>query len=181
MAKHRDLSIGIAGELPRYPWEFPLGTARRLERPPSRLAGRADTPGGQDFLAMDANVAATLLRESVSAAIRAGRARMGISQRELAVRASCSQTMVARVEAGTGDLSTAALLRVLSAVGAELVLANPVHPTRSDGEYVRDRRGRRLPAHLQSYRLAEPHNWWPGITNILMWEDEPSWSFHRRL
>jgi transcriptional regulator with XRE-family HTH domain len=124
---------------------------------------------------------ASPLRRQVSAAIRAGRAELGLSQRELAGATGISQSVVSRLESGVDEPSLAALVRALAAVGARLVVVTDVPPpSRMTGEHARDRVGRRLPAHLAPYRLAEPHSWWPGVTNARLWHDEPRWSYRRR-
>ena len=52
--------------------------------------------------------------------VRSARKRAGLSQRALAERAGTAQSVVARVESGTTDPSSATLLRLLEAAGAEL-------------------------------------------------------------
>ena len=54
------------------------------------------------------------------AILRQARLRAGLTQRELAVRASTSQSVVARIEQGHTDPSTATLARLLAAAGFEL-------------------------------------------------------------
>lgn len=120
------------------------------------------------------------LRQSISATVRAGRAHLEVSQRELAERAGLSQPVIARLESDAGDPKLSTVITVLSAVGARLTIPYPAAPTRMRGEYARDEAGRRLPAHLRPYRLRAPHSWWPGVTQILMWRHEPKWSYRRR-
>jgi predicted transcriptional regulator len=57
---------------------------------------------------------------SPSSSLRDARSRAGLTQRELASRANTSQSVVARVEAGLADPSTATLRRLLAAAGFEL-------------------------------------------------------------
>ncbi len=54
------------------------------------------------------------------AIVREARQRAGLSQRGLAGRASTSQSVVARIEQGRTDPSTATLARLLAAAGFEL-------------------------------------------------------------
>lgn len=52
--------------------------------------------------------------------LRAARERAGLTQRELARRAGTAQSVVARIEQGRTDPSSATLARVLAAAGFEL-------------------------------------------------------------
>ncbi len=52
--------------------------------------------------------------------LREARARAGLTQRELARRAGTAQSVVARIEQGRSDPSTATLTRLLAAAGFEL-------------------------------------------------------------
>ena len=54
------------------------------------------------------------------ALLREARLRAGLSQRALAQRAETSQSVVARIEQGRSDPSTATLARLLAAAGFEL-------------------------------------------------------------
>ena len=54
------------------------------------------------------------------ALLREARARAGLTQRELARRAGTAQSVVARIEQGRTDPSTATLARLLAAAGFEL-------------------------------------------------------------
>jgi transcriptional regulator with XRE-family HTH domain len=116
----------------------------------------------------------------ISATIRAGRADLKVSQRELADLTGLSQSVIARLEAGTSDPRLSCLVAVLTTIGARLSLPDRATPTRMAGEYARDEAGRRLPAHLGPYRLREPHIWWSGIMDIRRWPFEPKWSYRRR-
>jgi DNA-binding XRE family transcriptional regulator len=120
------------------------------------------------------------LATAISATLRAGRARLELSQRELAQRAGLTQAAIARLERGDYDPRLSWVLAALDAVGAGLELPQPEQRWRRDGEYVRDNAGRRLPAHLGPYRLRSPHSWWPGQTQILLWSNTPKWSYRRR-
>jgi transcriptional regulator with XRE-family HTH domain len=120
------------------------------------------------------------LWQQIGSALRARRAELGLSQRELAVNVGVSQSTLARLEAASGQSSVTAAVQVLAAVGVQLSVGEAATPTRMAGEHVRDRSGRRLPAHLTAYRLSTPHSWWAGTTDARMWRDEPRWSFRRR-
>jgi transcriptional regulator with XRE-family HTH domain len=140
-------------------------------------------PGSPDEAAVDESSLARLLtdlRRQISGAIRAGRAARCMSQRELAAALGMSQPALARLESESNESSLFVLVRALAAVGVRLQVSEPARPTRMAGEYARDRGGRRLPAHLSPYRLAEAHSWWSGTINALMWGDEPRWSYRRR-
>lgn len=52
--------------------------------------------------------------------LREARLRAGLTQRDLAQRAGTSQSVVARIEQGRSDPSTATLARLLAAAGFEL-------------------------------------------------------------
>jgi len=54
------------------------------------------------------------------AMLRDARLRAGLTQRQLAQRAETSQSVVARIEQGRADPSTATLTRLLAAAGFEL-------------------------------------------------------------
>jgi predicted transcriptional regulator len=60
------------------------------------------------------------LNYSASHLLLAARRRAGLSQRALAHRAGTSQSVVARIEAGTTDPSSGTLQRLLAAAGFEL-------------------------------------------------------------
>ncbi len=131
----------------------------------------------------EAEVEALVLavRCAVGACLRAGRRRESLSQRELATRLGVSCSTVARLESGRGEPKLADVVRALAAVGGRLVIERPMPESRAAGAFVRDRAGRRLPAHLRHYRLNDPHTWWPGTTDSRWWDREPTWSYERRL
>jgi transcriptional regulator with XRE-family HTH domain len=62
------------------------------------------------------------LMSAIAATLRQGRAELGISQRELARRAGCSQSGIARLEAERADPPLSSLMTVLDAVGARLIV-----------------------------------------------------------
>jgi transcriptional regulator with XRE-family HTH domain len=135
----------------------------------------------QSYNNVDLDRRRAALMSAIAATLRRGRAELGWSQREFAQRVGFSQSVVARLEAERVDPPMSTALAVLDGVGARLVVPDAPEPTRMTGEYARDEAGRRLPAHLEPYRLAEPHNWWPGQTQILMWRNQPRWSYRRIL
>lgn len=72
-----------------------------------------------DFLKLtDAEVALIELRASLAAALKARRARLGVTQVELAKRLRSSQSRVAKMEAGNPAVSFELLMRALLVLGA---------------------------------------------------------------
>ena len=69
-----------------------------------------------------------MVRFDGGALLRAARERAGLSQRELAKRGKTSQSVVARIEGGRVDPSTATLCRLLGAAGFELRAAIELTP-----------------------------------------------------
>lgn len=72
--------------------------------------------------------------ESVGALLREARLGAGLSQRELAARASTSQSVVHRVEHGVVDPSVGTLSRLLAAAGCDLRLDAVPRPRGSSGD-----------------------------------------------
>lgn len=71
-----------------------------------------------DFLKLtDAEVVLVELRASLAAALKARRARLGITQVELAKRLRSSQSRVAKMEAGNPAVSFELLMRALLVLG----------------------------------------------------------------
>jgi transcriptional regulator with XRE-family HTH domain len=83
-----------------------------------------------------------------------------LSQRELAATAGLSVSAVAHAEAGTRDLPSRALARAAEVAGLRLALldAGGREVTGMDAGAVRDRAGRRFPAHLDTRYTDE--GWW---------------------
>jgi transcriptional regulator with XRE-family HTH domain len=85
-----------------------------------------------------------------------------LSQRDLAAAAGISPSTLAHAEAGTRDLPVQSLVRAGALVGLRLALLDengePVEGMAGDG--VRDRFGRRFPAHLDTRYSDE--GWWHG-------------------
>jgi transcriptional regulator with XRE-family HTH domain len=84
------------------------------------------------------------------------------SQRELAERIGASRATVAAAERGTRDLPVSLLARAAEAAGGRLAVLDTdgaeVVPMAADT--VRDRAGRRYPAHLDTRHSDD--GWWPG-------------------
>ena len=100
-----------------------------------------------------------------------------LSQRELARACGISQSSVARAERNASDLPTGALVRAAALAGLTLALVDgsgqEVAPMSSQA--VRDRAGRRLPAHLDT-RYSE-EDWWHGPHRYS--REQPWYTFYR--
>jgi len=89
------------------------GTKRRLEAAGWRF-GNYD-----DFLNLtDAEVALVEMHASLAAALKARRARLGVTQVTLAKRLHSSQSRVAKMEAGNPAVSFELLIRAMLVLGA---------------------------------------------------------------
>jgi HTH-type transcriptional regulator/antitoxin HipB len=92
--------------------------------------------------------------------LRRIRRRADLSQRELAERCDLTQSAVAQAESGRRDLPSRALARAAEVAGLRLVLVDGdgvvIAGMREDA--VRDRGGRRFPAHLDT--LHSDRRWW---------------------
>jgi transcriptional regulator with XRE-family HTH domain len=88
----------------------------------------------------------------LSGALRRIRRIADMSQRDLAAAAAINPSTLAHAEAGTRDLPVQSLARAGALVGLRLALLDengaPVDGMTPDG--VRDRLGRRFPAHLDT-------------------------------
>ena len=111
-------------------------------------------------------------------ALRRIRRRADLSQRELAAAAALSVAAVAHAEAGTRDLPVAALARAASLAGLRIALVDEagteVGGMRPDG--VRDRGGRRFPAHLDTVLSEERASRWEHRPQLR----QPTYTFDRR-
>jgi transcriptional regulator with XRE-family HTH domain len=96
----------------------------------------------------------------LSGSLRRIRRSADLSQRELAVAAGLSVSAVAHAEAGTRELPVGALARAAELAGLRLVLldANGHEVDGMSADGVRDRSGRRFPAHLDTHYSDE--RWW---------------------
>jgi HTH-type transcriptional regulator/antitoxin HipB len=114
----------------------------------------------------------------LSGTLRRIRRRADMSQRELAEAAGISASAVAHAEAGTRDLPVTALARAATAAGLRVALLEQdgaeVAGMRPDA--VRDRGGRRFPAHLDPV-LSEERRWrWDERPRL----SRPTYTFDRR-
>jgi transcriptional regulator with XRE-family HTH domain len=98
----------------------------------------------------------------LTGALRRIRRLADLSQRDLAKAAAISTSTLAHAEAGTRDLPVQSLARAGAVVGLRLVLVDDAgHPVEGMAENgVRDRFGRRFPAHLDTRYSDE--GWWHG-------------------
>ena len=99
---------------------------------------------------------------SVAGVLRRARRSADLSQREMAAAAGIAKSTLAAAEAGTRDLPMEALARVAAAAGLRLALVDPdgVELAPMDDGAVRDRGGRRFPAHLDTRHSG--NRWWHG-------------------
>jgi len=87
---------------------------RRLEKAAWRVGSAAD------FLNLSPEEAILVnMRLALAIAVRGRRARLGVSQSELARRLGSSQSRVAKIEAGESNVSFDLLVRALLATGAK--------------------------------------------------------------
>jgi len=122
------------------------------------------------------------------ALLRAIRRSKGIGQRELARRAGVRPSTIDRIESGrTAAPSLRLVDRIVHASGYALVVADDLGrllDLTDDRLRLRDRGGRRYPAHLPIYSLKGPHwpYWW-GWSRIAWTHEDPAvptWSYFRR-
>jgi transcriptional regulator with XRE-family HTH domain len=114
----------------------------------------------------------------LSGALRRIRRTADLSQRELADALGVSQTAVARAEAGHRDWTVGSLVQAAGLAGLHMALADDtgaaVEPMIADG--VRDRAGRRFPAHLDTRHGDE--DWWHGEERYS--RPAPDWTYDGR-
>jgi HTH-type transcriptional regulator/antitoxin HipB len=96
-------------------------------------------------------------RDLVAGWLRRARRRADLSQRDLADCLGCSQSRIARAEAGRGDIPLATLMAVLQRAGLRLAVMDssgtevkPMNRTAA-----RDQGGRQFPAHLDPQRVDD--------------------------
>jgi DNA-binding XRE family transcriptional regulator len=105
-----------------------------------------------DFLGLSAEERELVeLRAAVSAAVRERRAERNLTQAELAGRLGSSQSRVAKIEAGSGDVSLDLMFRSLFAVGGRAADVLKKHSTR------RPAGGRRPPARKKKTLASAAH------------------------
>jgi HTH-type transcriptional regulator/antitoxin HipB len=101
------------------------------------------------------------------ALLRRARRIADLSQRDLAARAGVSPSMVAKVELGA-KASFDLMLRLFAAAGIQLCardqIGDEVTPMRTD--CLRDRNGRRYPAHLDPAPFNRPEAWLDRLNNM---------------
>jgi transcriptional regulator with XRE-family HTH domain len=100
-----------------------------------------------------------------------------LSQRELAARVGISKSCIGAVESGKSGLDVHVLVRAAAIAGLRLVLLDAkgaeVRPMAADA--VRDKVGRRFPAHLDT-RFGD-QDWWHGDHRYE--RDQPWYTFDR--
>jgi transcriptional regulator with XRE-family HTH domain len=98
----------------------------------------------------------------LAGAVRRIRRAADMSQRELALAAGVSPSVIARAETETRDLPVRLLARLAALADLRLALLDPAgaEVAPMDGDAVRDAAGRLLPAHLDT-RHGDDH-WWGG-------------------
>ncbi|HYN93642.1 MAG TPA: GNAT family N-acetyltransferase [Pilimelia sp.] len=108
----------------------------------------------------------------LAAAVRALRRAADLSQRELAAVAGVPQSTVARIEAGrAADPSFRTVERLTHAAGGRVTMTPPAPtgPPPPDGDpALRDRAGRRFPAHLDAAAVTRPEQWWGAWWTLTM-------------
>jgi transcriptional regulator with XRE-family HTH domain len=100
--------------------------------------------------------------------IRAARRTRKVSQRELAGLAGLPGSTVNRVEAGRVEPKVSTLVQLLGALGYELVITdrhNRLLELDDEHDKLRDRAGRRFPAHLRAFKTpsyfdVNARDWW---------------------
>lgn len=105
--------------------------------------------------------------QGVARALRAGRRRYRLSQRELATVLGVDRALVGRWECGEGPRGVADVERVLAVLGFRLVVVprddDEWHEVDAQPDHLADRALRRFPAHLVPLWLApeqRPLEWW---------------------
>jgi transcriptional regulator with XRE-family HTH domain len=121
--------------------------------------------------------------------LRQLRRRADVSQRDLAVRSGVPQATIARIESGaTPNPSFRQVETLVRAAGARVhvdaqgceIAAGPTPPTA-----VRDRAGRRYPAHLDIREVRGPGDWWGScsiccpVVDLQPWGELPAVTFDR--
>lgn len=107
----------------------------------------------------------------IAGILRTIRSRYKCSQRQLAALAGLPPSRVSAIESGRATADVTTLQRLLAVFGAGLMVFDEfglgVDPHRDDG--LRDRAGRRYPAHLDVREVGpNGHGWW-GRATISPW------------
>jgi transcriptional regulator with XRE-family HTH domain len=106
------------------------------------------------------------LADRVSAHLRAVRRRADLSQRELAARSGVPLSTIARLEAAaSADPRISTLSRLVETAGYRLAILDgraEVGPL-PDMPELRDRLGRRFPAHLDPRPVLSYLDWWRSV------------------
>ncbi len=116
----------------------------------------------------------TLRRMDIARTLRAARRARKVSQRELATLAGVPRSTIERVEAGRVAPGLVTAARLLGSLGYELVAADQrgeILELDDEHDRVRDRAGRRFPAHLLWGRTA---GYFEPLGSGLDW-----WGWHR--
>jgi transcriptional regulator with XRE-family HTH domain len=94
--------------------------------------------------------------------LRTARRRADLSQRELAARAGLPRSTVARVECGQCDPRLSTVVRLVTAADCRLAVmrGGDELPPLPDLPFLRDRNGRRFPAHLDPRAVQTYLDWW---------------------
>ena len=108
----------------------------------------------------------TSLASRIGAHLRGVRRRADLSQRELAARSGVPLSTIARIEAGqTCDPRLSTLTRLVEAAGYRLAILDgraELGPL-PDLPELRDRIGRRFPAHLDPIAVRMYLDWWRSL------------------
>jgi transcriptional regulator with XRE-family HTH domain len=104
----------------------------------------------------------------VARLIRAARRARKVSQRELAELAGLPRATIGRIEAGRVEPRLRTVVELLAALGYELVIAdrhNRMLELDDEHDRLRDRGGRRFPAHLKAFKTPDyfdinRSDWW---------------------
>jgi len=112
--------------------------------------------------------------------VRAVRRALDMSQRDLAVYLGVTRSFVSRLETDPHRVRLDAVQRVLAAAGLRLVVVDEdgeeFLPEGAEGGELRDRSGRRYPAHLDVRPATQ--GWW-GAGWPMFFGREPEYTFDR--
>jgi HTH-type transcriptional regulator/antitoxin HipB len=130
----------------------------------------------------------TPVTAQISQALRVARRRRGLSQREFALQLGVSKSRLARLESDAGAQSVEMVCQVLMAADfrLEVIDVSGTEPPKGDTSAATvlglcNAGGRRLPAHLNAYRVAYPPLYW--FVRNGGWNTSkafPAWTYERR-